>query len=156
MGEKYYTQRYVSELLGLSTVTVYKYISELSNEEKKGKFNSQNRPNEEGIELLKSIKKEKLGDDVVENSDNLVIENLNHEIEELKKDLLLKDKKILELTEEKAKMASDYADKFSNFLNQQQILQGQLSSVIDFQKKLESAQNPQGEKKGFFARLLGK
>lgn len=149
--EKYYTQVEVAELLNLTTTTINSYIKELTDEEKEGKFNKDNRPNEKGIELLEQKWKEK----------NPNKKRAKDEIAELMEKLEDKEQKIKELEEEKERLHSkilDFADKFSLIADQQQKLQA-LQMQSDKQKlELETLKmkidNNDSKKKPFFKRLF--
>lgn len=162
----YFTQKKVSEMLSLSTVTINKYIADLTPAEKKGKFNDRNQPNEQGIELLKTIKAEKnqsyepAGYVKAEELEK-TIESLKKENERLKIDLNAlndekskKDSEILKLTQEKADLAIKYADNFERLANQQQQLQAQVNAleagkkeILMLEQKLEEKEaNKQAKK----------
>lgn len=149
--EKYYTQVEVAELLNLTTTTINSYIKELTDEEKEGKFNKDNRPNKKGIELLEQKWKEK----------NPNKKRAKDEIAELIEKLEDKEQKIKELEEEKEKLHNkilDFADKFSQIADQQQKLQA-LQMQSDKQKlELEALKmkidNNDSKKKPFFKRLF--
>lgn len=149
--EKYYTQVEVAELLNLTTTTINSYIKELTDEEKEGKFNKDNRPNKKGIELLEQKWKEK----------NPNKKRAKDEIAELMEKLEDKEQKIKELEEEKEKLHNkilDFADKFSQIADQQQKLQA-LQMQSDKQKlELEALKmkidNNNDKKKPFFKRLF--
>lgn len=144
----YFTQKKVSEMLNLSTVTINKYIADLTPADKKGKFNERNQPNIQGIELLKTIKakKNQSGEPtgyVKAEELEKTIESLKKENERLKIDLNAlndekskKDSEILKLTQEKADLAIKYADSFERLANQQQQLQAQVNALEAGKKEI--------------------
>lgn len=135
-------------MLDLSTVTINKYIANLTAEEKKGLFNERNQPNEKGIKLLKTIKAEKnqSGEPtgyVNASEYEQMINDLKKENERLKIDLNAlndekskKDDEILKLTQEKADLAIKYADSFERLANQQQQLQAQVNTLEAGKKEI--------------------
>lgn len=147
-NEKYYTQVEVAEILGLTTTTINSYVKELTKEEKRGKFNRYNRPNEEGLDLLKKKWHEK-------NPNKKLAKD---EIAELKEKLEDKEQKIKELEEEKEKLYAkilDFTDKFSQIADQQQKINitKENSSDIDFDDAGFVSENPK-KKKSLFERLF--
>lgn len=160
--ERYYTQVEAAEILDLTTITVNSYIKELTDEEKKGKFNKYNRPNEKGLELLEQKWREKnpnqkrAKDEIAELTKKL--EYKEQEIKDLKEE---KNKKIERLEEEKEELYKkilEFTDKFSQIADQQQKLQA-LQMQSDNQKlELEALKmkidNKNSKKKPFFKRLF--
>lgn len=160
--QKYYTQVEVAEMLNLTTTTINSYIKELTDKEKKGKFNVYNRPNEDGIELLKQMWRDKnpnqkRGREEIDEL-NQKLEEKEQEIKDLKEE---KNKKIERLEEEKEELYKkilEFTDKFSQIADQQQKLQA-LQMQSDNQKlELEALKmkidNKNSKKKPFFKRLF--
>lgn len=81
--DKYYTQSEAAILINVSESSIKLYIKELSDSEKKGKFNDKNQPNDLGIQALLSIAEDR----------NPYLKKYN----EYEKTIIEKDKEIKEL-----------------------------------------------------------
>lgn len=56
---RYFTQGEAAELVGVSEPTIKNYIKDLTDKDKLNKFNKKSQPNDDGIDLLRSIAAEK-------------------------------------------------------------------------------------------------
>lgn len=148
----YFTQGEAAEIIGVSEPTIKNYIKDLNTEDKKGKFNSKSQPNDQGVELLKSIAAEKnpFYKRVVEYESK--ISDLEDKIKTLKEENQKIKEEKFSLVEKQNQEILSLTETLSNLQQQSNLIIAQQNQT---KKELESLklEEEQFEKSSFGKRL---
>lgn len=157
---KYYTQSEAASLLNVSESSIKLYIKDLTDEEKKGKFNKKNQPNDDGISILLSIAREK--NPYLKKYDEYeeIISKKDKELKELKLKLKLLEKENLDLHKSYVDYAEKSTERFGKLQEQSNIIIAQISKNNDQLQKLAAPikndnidKSNKKNKDGFFSSL---
>lgn len=156
---KYYTQSEAASLLNVSESSIKLYIKDLTDEEKKGKFNKKNQPNDDGISILLSIAREK--NPYLKKYDEYeeIISKKDKELKELKSKLKQLEKENLDLHKSYVEYAEKSTERFGELQEQSNIIIAQLSKNNDQLQKLSAPikddidKSNRKNKDGFFSSL---
>jgi chromosome segregation ATPase len=148
----YYTQTEAASLINVSESSIKLYIKELSDDEKEGKFNDKNQPNDLGIQALLSIaedrnpylKKYKEYEKIINDKDN--------EIKYLKNRIELLENKNKELNKRYIEYSEKVSNRFGELQEQSNIIIAQLSKNND---QLQKLSEPIKKEQSFVERLKG-
>lgn len=146
----YFTQGEAAEIIGVSEPTIKNYIKDLSPKEMESKFNSRSQPNEQGIELLKTIAAEKnpFYKRVVEYESK--ISDLEDKIKALKEENLSLKSEKFSLVEKQNSEILKLTETLSNLQQQSNLIIAQQGKA---QKELESLRVTDQEEPTFGKRL---
>lgn len=157
---KYYTHLEAASLLNVSESSIKLYIKELTDEEKEGKFNKKNQPNDQGVSTLLSIARER--NPYLKKYDEYekIISEKDKELEELKDRLKELEEENLALHKSYVEYAEKSTERFGKLQEQSNLIIAQLSNNNDQLQKLAapSTDNEKDNinkknKDGFFSSL---
>lgn len=156
---KYYTQSEAASLLNVSESSIKLYIKDLTDEEKKGKFNKKNQPNDDGISILLSIAREK--NPYLKKYDEYeeIISKKDKELKELRLKLKKLEKDNLALHKSYVDYAEKSTERLGKLQEQSNIIIAQLSKNNDQLQKLSAPikddidKSNKKNKDGFFSSL---
>lgn len=148
----YYTQTEAASLINVSESSIKLYIKELSDDEKEGKFNDKNQPNDLGIQALLSIAEDRNPYLKKYNEYEKIINDKDNEIKYLKNRIELLENKNKELNKRYIEYSEKVSNRFGELQEQSNIIIAQLSKNND---QLQKLSEPIKKEQNFVERLKG-